>query len=446
MEATSQSPVAPFPFVGARPTSTRAMLLRVQREAFEYFSQEMNPANGLVADQTRPGAPCSIAAVGLALACYAVGVERGLVRREEAVRRTLAALRFFWYGPQGTGPEAIGYRGFYYHFLDMAAGRRVWRCELSTVDTAFLLAGALTAAAYFDGTAPGEREVRNLAEALYHRADWRWACDGGDTVSMGWRPESGLMRCTWRGYNEGLLLYALGLGSATHPLPDGSYAGWTSTYRWRRLYGTELFHAGPLFTHQLSHLWIDFRGLQDAPARERGLDYFENSRRATLLQQEYARRNPRGFAGYGERCWGLTACEGPGPARYCVEGADRPFADYRARGVPFGPDDGTLAPFAVVASLPFAPEIVLPTLRHMLALGLAGGHPYGLGPVFNPTFPAGRSGPYGWRSPYYFGIDQGPMVLMIENFLSGMPWELMRRCAPLVTGLRRAGFAGGWLS
>jgi hypothetical protein len=382
----------------------------------------------------------------MALTCYAVAVERGLMERAEAVHRALAALRFFWHGPQGTGPDAIGYRGFYYHFLDMERGRRVWKCELSTVDTAFLLAGALAAATYFDGSGPGERELRDLAGALYHRADWRWACGDGTTVSMGWTPERGLMPCTWRGYNEALLLYVLALGSATHPLPAEGYADWTSTYRWRRLYGKELLYAGPLFTHQFSHAWVDFRGIQDAPMRERGLDYFENSRRATLLQHEYAQRNPRGFAGYGERCWGLSACEGPGPVRLLVNDRELRFHDYRARGAPFGFDDGTLAPFAVVASLPFAPEIVLPSLRHMLDLGLAAGHPYGLGPVFNPTYPRDVRGPFGWRSPYYFGIDQAPMVLMIENFLSGMVWELMRGCAPLATGLRRAGFTGGWLS
>ena len=193
----------------------------LQRQTFDYFVYEVNPLNGLVVDKTQVGAPASIAAVGLALSAYPVGVERGFITRAEAIERTLATLRFFRNSSQSKDAEATGYKGFYYHFLDMKTGKRVWKCELSTVDTAFLLAGMLTAAAYFTNEAADEREIRTLADELYLRADWQWAQNGGATVTHGWKPESGFLPYRWQGYDEALFLYLLGLGSPTHPLSDG---------------------------------------------------------------------------------------------------------------------------------------------------------------------------------------------------------------------------------
>jgi hypothetical protein len=326
----------------------------------------------------------------------------------------------------------------------MESGRRVWDCELSTIDSAFLLAGMLAAATYFDRDDAVESEIRTLAHRLYGRADWNWARDGGAAVTHGWRPEDGFIPHRWTGYDEALILYVLGLGSPTHPLPAESYDAYTSTYHWKDVYGYEYLYSGPLFTHQLSHIWIDFRGIQDDFMRDRGLDYFENSRRATYVQQQYAILNPLGFEGYGEHCWGITASDGPGWIKLKIKGIERQFYDYIARGAPFGPDDGTIAPWAVVASLPFAPEIVLPTIKHFEALDLGMLAPYGFKATFNRTFPAEESA-HGWVSPYHFGIDQGPVALMIENYRTGFLWDLMRRCPPIATGLRRAGFRGGWL-
>ncbi|WP_210212301.1 glucoamylase family protein [Mesorhizobium sp. M4B.F.Ca.ET.049.02.1.2] len=422
-------------------------LLELQRETFDYFLNEVNPANGLIRDKTAADWPASIAATGLALGCYPVAVERGFMTRHAAAARTLATLRFFWASPQGPEPDATGHRGFYYHFLDMETGRRAWQCELSTIDSALLLAGALTAAAYFDAEVADEQEIRTLADALYRRADWQWAQNQGSTVTHGWTPENGFIKYRWEGYDEALLLYVLALGSPTFPLPESSYAAWTSTYRWESCYGYEYLYAGPLFTHQLSHVWIDFRGIQDAFMRERGIDYFENSRRATYLQQCYAIMNPRKFDGYGERCWGITASEGPGQATLKLNGIQREFYDYVGRGVPYGPDDGTLAPWAVAASLPFAPEIVLEALHFCIHQAkLKEFNRYGFKAAFNPTHPGEPGNPYGWWvSPWHFGINQGPIVLMIENYLSDQVWRLMRGCQYIVTGLRRAGFTGGWL-
>jgi hypothetical protein len=421
---------------------TDKALEKLQRDTCGYFLKVTNPANGLVPDNTRTGAPCSITAVGLALASYAVGAERGFITRADALDRTLTTLRFFWNSPQGEAPDATGYKGFYYHFLDMRTGRRTWRSELSTIDSTFLLAGALLAAAYFDRESKDELEVRTLADALYRRADWRWAQNGDLAVSHGWRPEKGFLRYRWQGYNEAILLYVLALGSPTHAIPAESYAAWTETYGWKTLYGNSFLFAGPLFIHQLSHVWIDFRGIQDEFMRGRGIDYFENSRRATHVQQAYAIRNPRRFKGYGEHCWGITASDGPGPATRTIDGVVRRFYDYRARGIPYGPDDGTIAPWAAIASLPFAPEIVLPTIDHFNERYPEMISEYGFKCSFNPTFSKGKRG---WISKGYYGIDQGPIVLMIENHRSGLIWRLMRECPFIVAGLRRAGFTGGWL-
>ena len=422
-----------------------ARLDTLQRHAFDYFLNETNSANGLVADKSQQGAPASIAAVGFALAAYPVGVERAWISRDSAIERTLAALRFFRTSSQGTDSDATGHKGFYYHFLDMTTGRRAGVCELSTVDTGFLLAGMLAAAMYFDRDCEDEQEIRTLADALYRRADWQWVCDGGATLTHGWTPEGGFLPYRWQGYDEAALLYVLGLGSPTHPLPAESYLAWASTHEWKEIFGQEFIYGGPLFIHQYSHIWIDFRAIQDAYTRDKGIDYFENSRRATYVQREYAIRNPLEFAGYGENFWGLTASDGPGWTTRRVQGIERAFFDYVARGAPYGPDDGTVAPWAVVASLPFAPEIVLPTIRHFQDVYPQVTGEYCFRCSFNLSFQDEASSGVGWASPYHFGINLGPVVLMCENYRSDFLWHLMRACPYVITGLRRAGFEGGWL-
>jgi len=428
----------------ARVTITEEELNALQWTTLEYYIREENHCNGLIADKTQAGSPASIAAVGMALAALPLAAERAYLPRELIAERVLNKLRFFWSSPHGPQPDATGYKGFYYHFLDMETGRRVWNCELSTIDSAFLLAGALTAATYFDRNTEDEHDIRSLADALYRRADWRWALNGGATVTHGWKPVTGFLPDRWEGYDEALLLYVLGLGSPTYPLPEESYAAWASTYEWKTVYGHEYLYSGPLFTHQLSHLWLDFRGIQDAFMCDRGIDYFENSRRATYVHQQYAIRNLLEFEGYNELCWGITASDGPGWTMRKVKGIERRFFDYIARGAPYGPDDGTIAPWAVVASLPFAPEIVLPTIKNYSQMDLGMLDPYGFKATFNRTFPVEGSD-HGWVSPWHFGIDQGPIILMIENYRTGLLWRLMQRCPDIITGLRRAGFKHGWL-
>lgn len=416
---------------------------RLQRAAFGYFLDETNPVNGLVADTSREGSPASIAVVGFALSAYPVAVERGWITREDAAARTLVSLRFFETSAQSSSPDATGYKGFYYHFLDRESGKRIWQCEVSPIDTTLLLAGALTAAAYFTHATSAETEIRTLAGDLYGRIDWDWARNGKDAVAQGWKPDCGFLHYGWEGYNEAALLYVLGLASPTHPLPAESYAAWTATYQWERIYGSDILYAGPLFIHQFSHAWIDFRKIRDSFMREKGTDYFENSCRAVDVQREYARHDPNETGGYGPECWGLSASDGPGFRRMRVRGRQRRFFEYTARGVPYGPDDGTIAPVAALASLPFAPALALSAVRHFLDLYPEWTDGWRLPSGFNRTMTSTHD--RGWISEGYYGLDQGIAVLMIENYRTGLIWKLMRSCPPIRTGLKRAGFQGGWL-
>jgi hypothetical protein len=383
----------------------------------------------------------------MGLSAYIVAVERGLLSRPEAIDRTLILLRFFHASHQGSETDAAGYKGFYYHFLDMQTGRRAWKCELSTIDTAIFMAGVLTAANYFTAKSGEESEIRELAENLYRRVDWQWALNGGTTICHGWKPESGFLPYRWDScYSEALILYVLALGSPTFSIDPKGYREWIATFEWKKIYGIEYLHAGPLFIHQMSHLWLDFRGIHDDFNRSKGIDYFENTRRATYVQQQYGIANPLGFAHYHKFGWGLTASDGPGPAVLMVGGVRRVFYDYDARGAPFGPDDGTISPWAVVASLPFAPEIVIDTVRHAIErLELKGHSPYGFDASFNSTYPETSRNPHGWVSPWIFGLNQGPIILMIENYESELIWKTIRKCSYIAKGLRRAGFRDGWL-
>jgi hypothetical protein len=421
-----------------------SMLDTLQWDSWRFFPAHTHPGNGLVRDSSQPHSPSSVAAIGFRLTALTVAVGRGWMSRAEAVSKALTSLRFLHGLEQSTSAEASGYKGFFYHFLRMEDGRRAWQCELSTIDTALLLAGVLAVAQYFDDTTADETALRDVARLLYERVDWRWAQNGGAALSLGWTPEGGFLSYRWIGYSEALILYALALGSPTFPVADDAYAEWLTGYRWRRYYGQEYVYAGPLFIHQFSHAWIDFRGIQDDYMRQRGIDYFENSRRATYVHREYAVRNPRGFRDYHGHCWGLTACNGPGPAEREVHGHHRKFYGYLARGAPHGPDDGTIAPWASLASLPFAPELVLPTIGYLAQSHMLEGSDFGMLSSFNPSFHV-DDGDGIWNCAWHLGINQGPIVLMMENYRNGALWKLMRGCAPIVCGLRRAGFRGGWL-
>ncbi|HEY5061241.1 MAG TPA: glucoamylase family protein [Gemmatimonadaceae bacterium] len=446
-------------------SSDHAFVDTLSHRTFDFFWETTNPRNGLTPDRWPSKSFSSVAAVGFALTAYPIGVERGWITRDAARARVLTTLRFFWSAPQGAEPTNVtGYKGFYYHFLDMETGFRFEQVELSTIDTALLLAGALTCRQYFAGDDPGDREVRALADSIYARVDWQWARDGGVAVNMGWRPDPapnqnarGFNISSWRGYDEGMILYILALGSPTHPIDPAAWTEWTKTYRWSRFEGYEFVQFAPLFGHQYSQIWIDFRGVRDHYMASRGIDYFENSRRATLSQRVYAIANPGAWVGYGPESWGLSASDGPLDSTLTIDRRARVFHTYWARGAASDEirDDGTLVPAAAGGSIAFAPDIVLPALSAMRArYGAPVFGRYGFVDAFNPTLHA--SGPplhhgrivdgLAWFDTDYLGIDEGPIVTMAENWRTGMIWNLMRRDSAVVRGMCRAGFTGGWLA
>lgn len=453
--APSAPPVS-APVVSAPEGVSTDLVAEIQERTFRFFWDLAQPENGLIPDRWPTPSFSSVAAVGFGLTAYPIGVERGWITREQARERVLTTLRFLADAPQGPEPAGrTGYKGFFYHFLDMKTGTRFERVELSTIDTTLLLAGALFCQSYFNRDYPEEEEIRQLAETLYRRADWTWAKPDPPRVSMGWHPEKGFIEHEWVGFNEAMILYVLALGSPTHPIDPADWEAWTATYRWGSFYGQEHVGFAPLFGHQYSHVWIDFRGIQDAYMRGKGIDYFENSRRATLSQRAYAIDNLNRFRGYGENVWGLTACDGPLDGVLEIDGKKIHFMTYAARGAALGEirDDGTIAPTAAISSIAFAPEVAIPAMEEMHRRW--GGHlvsKYGFLDSFNPSLTVavrtqhGKVVPgVGWFDGDYLGIDQGPIVAMIENHRSGLVWKTMRRNPHIVRGLKRAGFTGGWL-
>jgi hypothetical protein len=441
----------------AAPPSANPLIDNLQERAFLYFWDTTSPTTGLALDRWPTPSFSSIAAVGFALTAYPIGVVNGWITREQARKRTLATMEFFAIasmGPEPTGNS--GYKGFFYHFLGITKGQRFARSELSTIDTALLLAGMLFAQSWFDADHPEEQRIRALADQIYGAVDWTWITPRAPFLSMGWHPESGFIPNDWNIYNEGMLMYLLALGSPTHPLPPSTWGALTEKFEpsWN---GTHL-HYPPMFVHQYSHVWVDFRGIRDAYIATKDIDYFENSRRATIAQRDYAiangGANGRQFAGYGPDIWGLTACDGPGDFKATIGGREREFFSYSERG-PGARDDGTLAPTAAAGSIVFAPDIVIPAITAMhdrYGKGIYG--KYGFFDAFNPTLTEmgeplrhGRIVPdVGWVDLDYLGIDQGPIVAMIENWRTGMVWNTMRRNPHIRRGLDRAGFTGGWLA
>lgn len=439
-----------------------AEVAELQKRTFDWFVHVTDRQRGLTPDRWPTQSFSSVAAIGFSLACWPVGVERGWMTRDEARTRTLNTIRFFHDAPQGPDARGMtGHKGFFYHFLDMTTGHRFGTTELSTVDTALLVGGMLFAARFFDGEDADEVEIRRLTQAIYERIEWDWVMVRPDRISMGWHPETGFIEADWNVYNEGMLVLLLAMGSPTHPVPPSVWDEWCSVYdrSWTAAWGPEHLHFGPMFGHQYSHLFIDYRGIRDAWMRAKSaeigaFDYFENSRRAVQAQRKYAVDNPGGWAGYSAEVWGLTACDGPGDFKQVIEGREREFFSYSARG-PGERDDGTIAPTAAMASYPFAPLEVTACLKAMKArYGAAIYGEWGFLDAFNPTLTAagkpllhGRVVPgVGWVDGDYLGIDQGPIVAMIENGRSDLIWRHMRAEPNLRRGLERAGFTGGWLA
>jgi hypothetical protein len=404
---------------------TAALLDSLQRTSFQFFWNEANPANGLIRDRYAPGSTfSSIASVGFGLSAIPIGIDHGWVTREEGAARVHRTLLTFYNGPQGTlALGDIGYKGFFYHFLNMNSATRFdTNVELSTIDTALLFAGMLDARQYFDGGDTTETAIRAMADSIYQRADWNFMRNFNPGIMMGWMPGLGFAGFgQWIGYNEAMVMYILALGSPSYAVPASAWGTWTSGYHFQTHYGYSFVICPPLFTHQYSHCWIDFRDIADAYMRTKGLDYFENSRRATLAQREYCIANPLGALGYSDSLWGITAGDGP--------------FGYRARGAPPAQnDDGTITPTAAISSIVFTPDESIGFIHYLW-----------------DHYRATLWGPYGWRDgfnlsvgPWWatdvIGIDQGPILLMIENYLNGGPWQRFMSHPAIQAGLDRAGF------
>ncbi|MEA2344005.1 MAG: hypothetical protein QOF63_2174 [Thermoanaerobaculia bacterium] len=447
---TRQRAVAPTP-------SEAALLDDVERRSFHFFWDLADPHTQLVPDRWPTPSFSSIAAVGFGLTAYGIGAERGYVTREAAAERTRATLQSLLAMKQGPEARGVsGHHGFYYHFLDMKTGERFETVELSTIDTALLVAGALFAQSYFDRNTPAEEEIRRDAETLYERVEWTWEEVRPHAVSMGWTPENGFHTYDWRGYNEAMILVVLALGSPTHPVEPEAWLTYHSTDKSGTVYGQQFVQFAPLFGHQYSEVWIDFRGIKDPVIATYGIDWFENSRRAVLAQHAYAVANPGGWRDYGDRIWGLSACDGPMDAAVTIDGRRREFHSYTARGVAENDirDDGTIATTAAASSIAFAPELAIPAIREMSTrYGANLYSQYGFLDAFNPTLRTtaqlkhGRVDPaQGWFDIDYLGIDEGPIVAMIENYRSELVWKTMSRNPHVIRGLQRAGFSGGWLA
>ena len=415
------------------------LLDSIQHKTFLFFLKEHHPEWGIVKDRAAEWAPASIASTGFGIASFAIGVERKWISRQEAALITLKILEFFANSNQSTDTITTGYKGFYYHFLRMDTGKREWKCELSSIDTGLLMMGILFARNYYDQDDEVEKQIRLLAENLLKRIDWdffRMSPTGKhpNTISMAWSPENGLLDYGWSGYNEGLFLYVLAAGSGMKEV-NQSYDSWLSSYKWNTPYkGLSHVAFPPLFGHQFSQAFIDYRGLVDKYMLAKGIDYFENSRRATYVQRQYAIDNTKGWIGYDSLCWGVTACDGPSD-KYNF--GDKKFNGYAGRGTS-GPDynyfdDGTIAPYGPISSLPFAPEIVFPTIKSLNAkYGNTIWGKYGYYDSFNLTAK--------WVDNDYIGIDQGPMLIMIENFRTGLVWNYVMRDPIIQKGLTKLGF------
>jgi hypothetical protein len=449
-------PAAALAALPAGPRRLPAFYEEIERRTFRWFWDTVNRANGLVPDRWPTPSFASIAAVGFALPAYAIGAEHGWCKRGEARDLTLTTLRFFWNASQR--PDGPGYKGFFYHFLDMQTGARFRDVELSSVDTTILLMGVLFAGQYYDRDDPAEREIRRLADALYARADWNFfRSDGRKAISMGWHPGASLIDANWVGFNEGMCVNILALGSPTHPAPADLWEQWTAPYPkfWRGSGPTRRVAFAPLFPGQYSQIFIDFRGIRDATMRAAGFDYFENSRRETWANRAYCIANPMRWRGYSKDVWGLAACDGPGGFELPYRGETRSFFGYSARGPvgePDGQDDGTITPSAALGALPFAPEIAIPCAAALMRQpGLF--DRYGFVDSFNPSFrypdarlETGSVNPqHGWVASDYLGIDQGPILLQAANYRDDFLWRYMRRVPAIRRGLKRAGFTGGWL-
>ncbi len=394
------------------PDAAESLMIEAQRRAFRFFVECANPKSGLVRDRASNFGPdrydvASIAATGYGLAALPIGVQHGWMKREEAQRQAERTLRFVLSMPHK--------RGWLYHFVDWRTGERRWNCEISSIDTALFVAGGLACGRFFKGTA-----VERLANTFYDRLDWTWMRTNGGTkpdkllVSHGWKPETGFLPNDWDSFCELVVLYMLGLGSRTDPLPAESWSAWRrGKYEYA---GITTIAAGPLFWHQMSQGYYDLRRRKDSL----GYDYHQAAVSATRIHRQFCLDNPTKRKGYGAHGWGINACDGPD--------------GYVAYGVP-SPEDGTLAPTAVLAAVAVDPKGAMETALHIRrTFGSRVWGRYGFVNAYNVD--------RNWFDKDVIGIDLGMALLAIENYRSGLIWNLMESHPSTQRAMRKAGFSG----
>jgi hypothetical protein len=440
-------------FIGCKPNTNKPAneysRTELKKRSFDFFWELADSVNYQIPDRFPSFPFSSIAATGFGLSSYMTGVENGYITRDQAAQRVYKTLSVLWNLPQG--PDSIGisgYKGFFYHFLTPNKASRYKKVELSTIDTGLLMAGILSTQSYFDNQNDEvETEIRALSDSLYRRVDWKWMMKENGKMSMGWHPEKGFIENDWHGYNEAMVLLILAMASPTYPISADSWSKWCETYQVDEFYNHKNIQFEPLFGHQYSHIWIDFREIKDSFMLVNNDDYFNNSVKASLSNRAYCLANPNGFEGYGVDSWGLTACDGPANTKINIDGKEIQFFDYRARGASSFNivDDGTISPTAAGGSFVFTPlesEHCLKSLWNNHYVNLVG--PYGFKDAFNLTYKT-KEFPNGWFDFEYLGIDQGPIVLMIQNHETELVWNTMKKNTYIVNGLKKAGFKGGWL-
>jgi hypothetical protein len=390
------------------PGTDEQLLDAIQQGAFQFFWNETNPSTGQIKDRallnghdTRTMS--SIAATGFGLSSLCIGDARGYGKTADIVTRVRNTLSFLY----NSMPHV---HGFYYHFVDMNTGQRVGTSEVSSIDTSILLCGVLTARAYFQ-----DAQIEDLATKIYNRVDWPWMLNGGPTFSMGWHPESGFLNNRWDHYCELMMIYLLGIGSPTNPVSPDTWTAWSRpTISFQGL--TYISGNDPLFTHQYSHAWFDFRNKKDAYA-----NYFDNSVTATKAHKLFCLSLASQFSDYSDNLWGISASDYAG--------------GYTAWGgpPPQGPIDGSVVPCATGGSLPFVYTDCIRVLRTIRGTyGSKAWGLYGFVDAFNPLT--------GWYDADVLGIDLGITMLMAENQRSGLVWNTFMKNAEPVTAMQKVGF------
>jgi len=385
-----------------------AFLDEIERASFRFFWEAADPATGLVKDRSRADGPdareaASTAATGFGLTGLCIADKRQFVPRAQVRARALATLRFI-------AERLPQEHGFFYHFINAGTGERFWKSELSSIDTSILLCGVLTCRQHFQ-----DGEIRRLAEQIYDRVDWDWMMAGRPCLAHGWKPEGGFLGSSWDTYSELMMAYLLAIGSPTHPIPAEAWSGWKRpAFEYEGI--RYINPPAPLFIHQYSHAWFDFRGKQDSCT-----DYFENSILATKAHRLFCIQLQNRFPHYGESLWGITASDS---AKGYVAWGGPPELDRL---------DGTLVPAAAGGSLAFLPIEAIRVLRTMREqFGDRAWKRYGFVDAFNPQT--------GWFDADVIGIDVGITLVMAENLRSQFVWKTFLKNKEIRAAMQKAGF------